>query len=429
MGISLNYVTLESCDSKDNLTAVGDGGNIADSDYPQKEGSQCVEFTVKSNSSGGVKKSSDFQAFSAIDFDLTAWFLNPVVDENGDKLINDADDGIVLRLYSSSGNYADYYQTHCKDMKGEWKGGWMLLRAGGKAGTEDANSGTWTDSDAGSIVNFAIILHTDSGDSTSKNSAKFGIDWVRRHDSIIVSGDNNGDPYTMEDIYQLDVSSDGGGVWGIVNKYGNYYDVMASIVFGDGNSGKFKTSNEYINIKNLGAVGKKPVVVNSSFQLQIGDKDTSGSIDIAKNGSIIYSSKYNDGSTGEFQIDSGSICRFYDATLSNFSDVKIQTVDIEMLSSKFHESSPVILSGGETVVNVKIKDGVGSCGVEVTGEPSEFEDCVIVADCGIFVNGSGFTGKNINLSGSTKSMKFVGSDSVTVTLIDSVFDPTTIEVV
>jgi hypothetical protein len=247
MPISLNYTTVESADSKDNWSTIGDAANIADSSYPPKEGSQCIEWEIKNASEGGVKNKNTVTGFDISVNEVGIWFLNPVVDENGNQVIDpNTDAGLYIRLYSGS-NWADFYQTQHRKADGTWKGGWLYCRASGAAGDEDRNSGTWGSAQVASVDTVAIMVKSGSGDNTQKNSAKFGTDWSKYYDKIIVTGDNSGVPYTLADIFEASEDKDtGGGVWGCVANAENYYAMSAGLEFGDGSSGSFVMENEYL---------------------------------------------------------------------------------------------------------------------------------------------------------------------------------------
>ena len=103
MSISLNYTTIDSADDKANWETVDNGSSIADSSYPPKEGSQCIEWEMSPNSSGGVRNANNATAYDCTVRETGVWFLNPVADNDGKLVIANQEDGIYLRLYSSSG--------------------------------------------------------------------------------------------------------------------------------------------------------------------------------------------------------------------------------------------------------------------------------------------------------------------------------------
>ena len=353
MAITLNYTTIDGAESKDDWETVGDGADLADSNYTPKEGSQCIEWDIAPNKNGGVRNKNTVTPFSIIDNEVSLWFLNPVVDKDGKYVIKNSEDGLYLRLYSSNGNYADYYQPQHRRDDGEWKGGWLYLRASGKAGDENSNSGTWTDDDCTKINQVAVMVNSGDGDSSDKDSGNFGTDWSKFYDKIIVTGDNDGTPYTLADIYATDIDKgSGGGVWGVVENAVGFYSLFAGLELGDGNSGSFKIENEYLYFSQLNNTNKFHLTVKDSFNLTLGVVDN-GTEDYAKNGANITA-------TGlpNFIIEDNAIVNIYDSKIQGFENIFIgngNSVNVDILKSDLYNNNNIELSAsGISIKNSRL---------------------------------------------------------------------------
>ena len=349
MGISLNYTTIHNCDSTDGFTAIGDASNIATSDYPPKEGDKCLEFECKPNSEGGYK--TDCDPFDCREFEVGIWFLNPYVDSNNNKMLADNDESAVrIRLYSGN-NWADFYQKQHIQPNGEWKGGWMYLRASGEPGDEDANSGTWTENEVANIDGVAIYVKTSDGDTTDKNSAKFGIDWFLRYNAITITGDNDGNPWNLEDIYNFAIDkSSGGGVWGIVNKAVDFYEINASLILGDGNAGSFQMQNEYLLLSQWSKIQKQNIIIKNNFSFIVGTLDK-GTINYAKNGCVI-----NADGLPQIIIENGGIFKIYQSKIQGFDTIIVgdgtnnntDDIYIELIKTSLFNNNNVDINYYET---------------------------------------------------------------------------------
>jgi hypothetical protein len=313
MPITLNYTTVESADDAGNWSTVGDGAGIADSSYPSKEGSQCIEWEMKNSSEGGVVNKNAVTPFDISVNEVSIWFLNPVVDEDGAEVIdNTTNAGLYIRLYSGS-NWADYYQTQHRKVNGSWRGGWLYCRASGTVGDEDRNSGTWGTAQVTSVDKVAIMVKSGGGDNTQKNSAKFGTDWSKYYDKIIISGDNSGVPYTLQDIFSIsEDKSQGGGVWGCVDRAETYYSVSAGIDFGDGASGSFVMENEYLFFNQFSTAQKQHINIKNNFNFRAG----------------VYSNGYSNSgcdivnpNRADFIIDAGANVEIYATEVQGYDDL------------------------------------------------------------------------------------------------------------
>lgn len=366
MAITLNYTTISDCESTSGWSTQGSAGNLADSDYPSKEGSQCIEFDCSSGRTDSGIKSPNVSSFDIRNHEVSLWFLNPKVNDSGDELITASDSALKLRLYSSDGNWADFYQSHHRGPDGNYNGGWLYLRASGGPGSEDANSGTWGTTQVSSVVAVAVLLSTQ-GDNTGKNAAEYGVDWAKHYDKIVVTGYKTGTtPYTLGDIFDTDADkSTGGGVWGVVSEFENFYSITCGLECGDGsNAGGLKLTNEYLFFDRASSdyVGPGGYLLNvkSSFTLTLGDKDTGSDGTYAKNGSqlVVTSDPLFSASTtnrGSVLISGSLLC--YASILSGFKTVNIGnggSATSELIVSDLYDNTSVLLNSSSlSVLNTK----------------------------------------------------------------------------
>ncbi len=312
MAITLNYTTIEDAESKDNWEVVGDSEAIDDSSYPPKQGDQCIQFELGPNKEGGVRNETAVSGYDCRVYETSVWFLNPVVDVDKKKVIDDTTDGLYIRLYSGS-DYADFYQTQHRRTNGEWAGGWLYLKCSGEPGDEDANSGTWGADQCASIDKVAVMVNSGEGDTTDKDSAKFGVDWSKYYDNIVVTGDNDGVAWTLQDVFVTSEDKDaGGGVWGCVSNVSDFYGISTGLIFGDGDTGSFSLDNEYLLLDQYSDVQKLHIVVKSTFTLQVGVLSNG----YTKNGCDITTL-----GKGNFTLENGGVLNVYASKLQGFKNV------------------------------------------------------------------------------------------------------------
>ena len=346
MGISLNFVTVDDAEDKGTWETVGDASAINDSNYPPKQGNQCIDFEIDPNSEGGVRNKDAISPFDITQYEVGVWFLNPVADANGDLVLANQEDGLYLRLYSGS-NYADYFQPQHRKADGNWKGGWLYLRASGAPGEEDRNSGTWDWNEVQNVDRVAVMVNSGDGDTTDKDSGNFGVDWVKYYDKIIVTDDNNGEPYRLADIVAIDNDkTEGQGTWGVVERNVDFYTFFCGLELGDGNNGKFKIENEYLYFDSSSQAQKQHMVVKDKFELMIGVKDE-GTKTYSKAGANITGTNNSD-----LIIESGATVGLYDSKVQGFERIDLGDANIEIVKSDLYNNGTVLIDGS----NINIKD-------------------------------------------------------------------------
>jgi hypothetical protein len=243
----------------------------------------------------------------------------------------------------------------------------LYLRASGGPGAEDANSGTWGTSQVSSVTAVAVLLSTQ-GDNTGKNAAEYGVDWCKYYDKIVVTGYKTGTtPYSLDDIYTEDTTkSSGGGVWGVVNKFENYFNFYCGLEFGDGtNNGALTTTNEYIYLNQSSSAQDYDVTVKNHFTLTLGAKVIGSDDTYAKDGTPLVVS--NDPlfklsspvkPSPDLVIQSGGVFKCYASLITGFGTVNLGSggsSTIEFIKCSLYNNTTLELrSTGLSFTNVRI---------------------------------------------------------------------------
>ncbi len=363
MPVTLNSTTISTADATTGWTA--DTNNAPNSGPStggvlQKEGSGTVEFDLGNTATGGIK-SPTVTAFDVRTQEVGVWFLNPKVDENGVELMNNGDSALRLRLYSGT-NYADYYQGNNKLTDGFYPGGWMFLRASGAAGSEDANGGTWTNTQAAAVDSASIIV-TSVVDNTNKNATEYAVDIIKYYDKIVVTGYNGGTtPWTLQDIYDASETN----AWGVVEKAEGFYRFYCGLEFGDGtNAGAFEATNEYIYLDHSSSDHEYNVVVKNNFTVTLGEKNTQTQDTYAQNGCQLVATEdalFQLSSPAKcapsLTVESGGILELYDTKVQGFGTINLGSGGssaIELINTDLYDNDEVeFRSTGLTADNIRI---------------------------------------------------------------------------
>lgn len=366
MPITLNFTTINNCDATTGFIVIGSGAGLAggqggQNGVPAKEGTGTVEFHLGANSSGGYRTPT-VTSFDVRDFEVGAWFLNPKFNNAGAEMIASADNGVSLRLYSGA-NWADYYQPQWRLADGTWQGGWIYLRASGAAGTEDANSGTWTNTQAAAVDSVGIVVNS-AASNTGKNDLEYQMDWFKYYDKVEITGTNTGSPWTLDDIVTESLNN----VWGVVNKTDTFYEFFAGIEFGDAvaTTTTFKAENEYIFLNQSSADHDYQITVKNGATVTFGAKSAQAQGTYAKNGIqlvvpelAVYQPATSPPKCAPSLIaESGGILQVYGTLVQGFGTINLGsggTAAIDIVKSDFYDNDTIeFRSTGLTADNVRI---------------------------------------------------------------------------
>ena len=368
MPISLNQTIIQDCDDQGTTldwqndtnnpqSAGGIGaGESGQNGVPPKEGLGSVEFhTATATSTVGIRMINTVTSFSVRDNEVSCWFLNPKVGESGagnPELLANSDSAIRLRLYSGA-NYADYYQTQHRLADGNWQGGWLYLRASGAAGSEDANSGTWTNTQADAVDRIGVTVETQATND-NKNALEYQVDYAKYYDKIIVTGLNATNPWTLSDVFDEDLADSGGNPqeWGVVNNLENFFKFYAGLEIGDGSTTtEFEASNEFMYFDHSSAAHKYAVVIKNAATVTLGVKNARPQETYAQDGVQVVATENGlfqlvtpSKCAPAFTIESGGILRIYASLLQGFGTVNFGsggTGEIEKLFTDFYDNDIV----------------------------------------------------------------------------------------
>jgi len=425
MGITLNYVTVDPAENKDDWEVIGDAEGLEDSNYPPKQGSQCVGWELQPNKVGGIRNVNPTEGFDIRTQQVGLWFLNPVVDVNKNLVIKADEDGLVLRLYSGD-DWAEYYQPRHRKANGEWKGGWLHLTGSGAPGDEDVNSGTWGTEQVSAVDRVAVMVKSGDGDTTDKDSGNFGTDWSKYYDKVIITGDNDGNPWTLQDVYTTDVEkSEGDGVWGVIRKTVDFYEFDCGITFGDGTDGTFAMDNEYVLLEQLNLTQKYPITVTESFTLKMGIEDV-GAKTYAKNGVNITSV-----GEADFTVENGATVSILDSKIQGFALVQLgqgEATPIKVIGSDLYNNGKVVVDSPDVSLvdnRVYFSSGVLGTAGDIDTAPVELRDTQV------FNASTGFNVKVdmsiVGYNATNNTYDLAVKEGVQVTLNNSFMDATKIK--
>ena len=402
MPITFNETTLAVCDAAAELTGITPVSTPAatiatNSDFPPRYGTAVVDFDFSGPvTNGGVKLAADLiggNIFSLLTREVGIWFLQAKFDGDENELLPLADNSLRVRVYSQAGNWADYNQVqHRNKIDGTWNGGWIYLRASGDAGTEDANSGVWTTTDAQNIVNVGIVVNsTQANDTGSSGDAPFGVDWIKHYDKIVITQQNGMVDWTLDDVVTAanPTPAAGVGLWGVVENIENFYKFYCGIDFGDGVAGGFDASNQNIYLQHSSSDVEYNINVFNNFSVTLGTKNVGVQGVYAQDGVQFIASELGFFQrtvpvkcAPSFTVQSGGLFDTYATLIQGFGTVNLgsgNTVvadDIEGIGTDFYDNDAVELrSTGLEFDSVRIHQDsadLGNLGL-IANVPTQFD--------------------------------------------------------
>lgn len=445
MAIVLDQTILNTADATTGWTTFGSAGALAGGSVTpsQKQGTNTVEFHFTGTGGIGGIRHADVTAFSVRTEEVGVWFLNPKKSQSGeeDELIRAISGAVRLRLFAASGNTADYFQDQHRIGTGEFQGGWLYLRASGEAGTEDANSGTWTNTDADNVVAVGVYVDSVQGND-SKNALEYQVDYVKRYSRITVTGLGN----TLADIYAQDIAFNGANPeeWGVVNNLENFYKFYCGLDIGDGTTAtELTASNEFMYFDHSSATVKYNIRVRNNATLILGTKNTSGVVeDYAQDGVQIVATENGlftaaspQKCAPSFTVEAGGTLRIYAGLLQGFGTVNLgnnsTTAIIEKLFSDFYDNDIIEFRSTQMTIDScryhTDSADKGNLGIFYSQPPVGGLNRITVFNCldglvfRVDYNGTRFVQTYRSLGGTTYDLGVL--EGSTVELVDSTFDP------
>ena len=452
MPITFNFTTLADGDTAGDFTEATplavDGGTYAqavNTNYSQRFGGQCIEFTYSAAvTNGGIKLATALIGAARIDLtqnEVGIWFLNGKFDGDGAEIMNTANTSLRLRVYSGA-NYADYYQVqHKNKIDGTWNGGWLYLRASGDAGTEDANSGTWGNAQATTVDNIAVIVTTNVAISGNSDPA-FAVDWFKYYDSIDVTGYQTGTtPWDLPDIVaaaNVTPSATGPvGIWGVVEQAVDFFKFFCGLNFGESPAaaGGFTAENQYIFLAHSSSDHTYDINIRDDFLVNLGEKNVTGTFTYAQDGVQLVSTE-----NGFFSetvpvkcapsliVENGGLFDAYATLIQGFGTINLGSGsttagDIELIGADFYDNDELeFRSTGLQADNIRIHQDdsdLGDLGV-IYSVPNQFDRVQTF-------NGTDGLQFRVTMTADQYSagdltFDLVVLDGQEVTLLDSIFD-------
>ena len=452
MPVTLNFTTLADGDTATDFAEATPAPTpviaiAANTDYSQRYAGQCTEFTYDAAvTAGGVKLTTNVTAFSILDNEVGIWFLNGKFDGDGAEILATADASLRLRVYATSGNWADYYQTqHKNKVDGTFNGGWLYLRASGDAGTEDGNSGTWTSTDAQNIVNIAVIVTTQVANNGTSDPA-FAVDWFKYYDRIDITGYNTAvgptEPWDLPDIFAaatVPASATGPvGIWGVVENFVDFYKFFCGLTFGEAvpAAGQFTAENQYIFLAHSSSDHEYDIVIRDDFLVNLGEKNATGTFTYAQDGVQLVATE-----NGFFTrttpakcapsltVESGGLFDAYATLIQGFGTINLgsgntaQVDDIELIGADFYDNDEVEFRSTQLEAdNIRIhqdSNDLGTLGT-IYAVPTQFDRVQTF-------NGTDGLTFRVTMTANQFSAGDLTFDAVVldgqeVTLLDSIFD-------
>ncbi len=459
MALSLNYTDINTCEGADwgSWTAINSATDLRNStayNSARRQGTQCGEFFR--SGSGGYPATCGYQtptitAFDVRNYEVGAWMMNPIKDGANANVLptgTGANSGVRLRLYSGA-NWADYYQDQhlleAGTANANWQGGWLYLRAGGAAGTEDANSGTWTNTQAAAVDSIAIIIELQVQLKTTSDPG-IGIDWYIYYDKILVEGYNGGTtPWTLDDINDMAVSrTSGGGIWGVWQKFANFHLCNCPIQFGSdvATAGAFEALNESLYLYGASEDHPTTITVKDDFEAVFGEKNDTGAVqNYAQKGctitaatDVLHPPASPSAPTPNFTVENGGILKCYATLIENFGTINLGSGGSEVIEfikvDLYNNTTLELRSTGLSFQEVKMhfpgtaKAAIGS----IYSDPKRmFKIDVFQVTNGLACRVDGMKMKQYNVKDATTHLLLL--DNQTVNLVDSNLDWDTIDLI
>lgn len=449
--ITLDYTVIENCEAAANFSSIGTVTATTDfTDFAERQGTQVVAFTLPAAQTKSGIRTGTFTSIDVRDREVGAWFLNPKANEAANEVIAQVDTGVCLRLYSGA-NWADYNQPQHRLPDGTWQGGWLYLRASGAAGTEDANSGTWTNTQAAAVDSVAIVVtNATTGDANDgKNDTEYGVDWIIHYSKITVEGFKDGvsQPWTMDDIVaEADSATFGAtdeGIWGVIEKTESFYRLYCGLQFGgdsaEPSAGALEVKNGFIFLNQSSSDHDYPVDVKRNFRFQLGEKNDTGSQTYAQNGAQLVAArdaKYPLASpvkcAPNLNVDSGGEFNVYSSLVKGFGVVNLgknaDSSSIECIKADFYDNDEVELRSTNVAfdrVRMYFDSGLEADIGKIFKEPTDFQNIEVFQVTDGIEYRVDMTAKGY-VAGDT-TYDFVVREGNTVRLVDSTFRKTKIK--
>lgn len=346
MPVTLNFTTIRDCDSNTGLSTSGQLGNLGAADFTPQQGASAREFnTTGSGGIGSLTATVPAGTFDSEVNDVSCWFLNPGFTNAGEPVLANVDSAVQLFLQSGT-NIAYYNQGGGESAPNPLPGGWGLLRCNGSQ-TPDDTTGTWGAAQRQAVDAVGIRINA-LNDNDGKSDTAYGVDWFKYHNRIDVTGDDAGNPWTLERIAEIsEAIGQGGGRWGLVLQTDIFFEIRAGMrVSNDGaTDGDLQDENKYLFFNALATTQPYDFEVTNNALVRFGLKDADGAsgIDYAVNGCQLRSVLGNP----DLTIQSGGQFQFYGGRIQGYGTINLGSGGagaIELINNDLFENTTTILN-------------------------------------------------------------------------------------
>ena len=392
MPITLNFTTIDACLATTNFVAVSApiGGFTAESDIPNKQGANGLEFHHTGGGGAGEIRRNFSPSIDVRDQEIGFWFLNAFQNEAGTRLFSAGNaNQIAVRLYSGT-NAVEYNQDQFIDFQGDWLGGWLFCRASGQDNFDTLISGSWGATQAAAVDGVALIIR-QNGSNSGTNDAEHCIDWIHYWDKIIVTGTNGGNPYTLADIFdeaKTFAPTDSDGEWGQIENTENFYRLFCGLEIGDGSTAtEFDASNEYLRFSPSSHNFDYDLTIRNGATVNFGEKSVATQATYAKNGiqctydnTPLWPDSPAVESRGDLVVQSGGVLNIYQSLIKGWNLINLGSggsSSIECIGVDFFDNTDTELrSTGVAFSNCRLHfpEGDEAAVGTVFSVPSQFDD-------------------------------------------------------
>ncbi len=370
MAITLDAVTLQSCENTTGWTVVGSAAQLAVSDaYDAREGTNCLEYGCPADTAHHGYQSPSFTAFDVTTREFGVWFLIPKASNDESQILGSASDALRIRLYDGSGNYAEW------DLGGndDFIGGWNFLRVSGNSPSRtSATAPTYT------AITQAAVLTNNAGANNGKQSngdAYYGLDWMHSYTKITVTAGTALAPNTLDDIV---TQANTKPFWGQIIKDETFFTLRAALEIGDGVAASyFSAENEQMQWDPFDNDVPYEIRVKNAGDWSTGLKNVQTDKTYAQNGCTI---RHGSKGQADIIIESGGVFKNYAAKIEGWKTINlgsggaglIEFIKVDLFDNTTLELRSTSLEFSD--VRIHFPDGSAAAAGAVYADPDIFTD-------------------------------------------------------
>jgi hypothetical protein len=369
MAITLDAVSLATCEATTGWTAIGSAAELAVSDaYDSREGTNCLEYGCPADTAHHGYQSPAFTAFDVTTREFGVWFLIPKASNDESQILGSASDALRIRLYDASSNWAEW------DLGGndDFIGGWNFLRVSGN--TPDRTSAT---APTYTAITQAAVLTNNAGANNGKQSngdAYYGIDWMHSYTKITVTAGTALAPNDPDDIV---TAADTKPYWGQIVKDETFFTLRAALEIGDGTTSTyFAAENEQMQWDPFDNDVPYEIRVKNNGDWRTGLKNVQTDDTYAQNGCTI---RHGSKGTADIIVESGGVFKAYATKIEGWKTINLGSGGagvIELIKVDIYDNTTLELRSTSlefTDVRIHFPDGSEASAGAVYADPDIFK--------------------------------------------------------